>query len=241
MASRSGRVTKRTLPLLVVLLIGVLWAASSCGSPGPTTTLAVTSTVAVQITTTTTLPSTTSSSGLNPMGVTTTSAATSTTLSRLQIEQDREQQIKKWQDEIAKLDAGNQGGPMVYYGKMLFQTGKDSAGKALKFTGGTAAVQKAAVAACVTCHGTNAKGMTGLGPNISSTVMKSNYGTEWALSRALNEGISLKGVVLKTTMPRYVLPPRKVTALDIFTNTTLISTQPASEVEYLYMYLRTLR
>jgi hypothetical protein len=55
MGRKERRVTKRILPLLVVLLIGVPWAASSCGSPATTTTsLAVTTTVAVQTTTSTT-------------------------------------------------------------------------------------------------------------------------------------------------------------------------------------------
>ena len=66
MGPDARRVTNRISPLLVVLLIGILWSASSCGSPDTTTTLAVSTTLAVQTTTT--------------ASTTTTEAPTTTTL-----------------------------------------------------------------------------------------------------------------------------------------------------------------
>jgi hypothetical protein len=66
MGRAAGRVTTCISPLLAVLLVGVLWAATSCSSPSTTTTtLSVTTSVPVQTTTT--------------AGATTTTEATTTT------------------------------------------------------------------------------------------------------------------------------------------------------------------
>jgi murein DD-endopeptidase MepM/ murein hydrolase activator NlpD len=79
----AERLTQRTILLLAVLLIGVLWAASACSSPAPTTTLATTGTAAVRATTTTAAaPSTTAiapTSTTRALPDTTTIAAATTT------------------------------------------------------------------------------------------------------------------------------------------------------------------
>ena len=51
MATKSRRVVRSIFPLLVVMLLGVLWPASSCGSSVTTTTLAVTTSAAAVATT----------------------------------------------------------------------------------------------------------------------------------------------------------------------------------------------
>jgi hypothetical protein len=68
MGREAERVTTCISPLVVLLLVGVLWATSSCSSPATTTTLSVTTTVALQTTTT------------NAEVTTTTEATTTTTL-----------------------------------------------------------------------------------------------------------------------------------------------------------------
>jgi aminopeptidase YwaD len=80
MGRKTERITKRTMPLLVVLLIGLLWAASSCGNPADTTTsLAVTPTTAVQTTTTGASTTTIASTTTSTQASTTTSTDASTT------------------------------------------------------------------------------------------------------------------------------------------------------------------
>jgi murein DD-endopeptidase MepM/ murein hydrolase activator NlpD len=84
MGREAERLATRTLPLLAVLLIGVLWTASSCSSPTATTTLATTGTVAVQTTTTTAVVPTTATTAPAaatdaPPTTTTTALSTTTT------------------------------------------------------------------------------------------------------------------------------------------------------------------